>query len=373
MRRFAAIILCFAVLLSGSITASAGSEAAGSTLGTGIFEAIGALLNMKKIIGTAHTGEVSRETWSADDEYKIEDTAVLFKEKGRDFVVLNITDIHLSDYDERALLAFPAFATVRRLVRQLKPDLITVTGDIVCGDSAVYSIKRFTRVMNSFGIPWAPLFGNHEGEGNCDYNYLADIMMQSKTCLLKKGAPEMGVGNYVVNIAQKDGDDVEYVHSLILMDTHRSHVNEKQIEWYEWAARGICNAAGGEVESSVLFHIPLAEYQTAFDAAWDAENACWRDGFEARGELNEKICCHRDSEGNPINNGFFAAAKRVGTTKNIICGHEHINDFSILYEGIRLSYTLKVGMGSGFKAGMNGGTRILINESGLTLENIRTL
>ena len=337
---------------------------------TGLKEAFGALIHKKDIVSAEYTGTPSGETWNASDEYTLENTVVLEKKKDKDFVILNITDPHFSDYDIRAFMAFPASSTIKRLVKEVQPDLITVTGDIVCGDSTEYSIKRFTDLMNSFGIPWAPVFGNHDAEANCDYNYLAETMQKSPYCVMKKGDPKLGCGNYIINIAYRDGESTQTVHSLIMADTGRSHLSENQIEWYKWAANGISELSGHEVESTVMFHIPCAEDHYAYDAAGDAGSKVWREGFDARGTLNEKICCPRDEDGAPVNNGFFAAVKEVGSTENIICGHEHLNDFSIMYEGVRLTYTLKVGMGSGSKSGMNGGTKITVSDTGLSIEHL---
>lgn len=358
---FVAVLLAF-VCATGSFAVEEGYVKM-----TGFKEAVYALLHKSEIESTQFKGTVSEDTWSESDVYSLEDTVVLTKEKGKDFVILNITDVHFADYDIRALMAFDATATIKRLVKKVQPDLITVSGDIVCSESCEYAIRRFTDLMNSFGIVWAPVFGNHEQDGNCDYNYAADVMMKSPYCLMKKGDPEMGVGNYIINIAEKQEDSsLRVVESLIMMDTHSSHLNEKQIKWYSWAAEGIKQASGNpEVETTVIFHIPSADYQFAYDAAWDADNNCWRDGYEAAGECNEKICCQRDSQGNPYDNGFFDAVKKAGNTKYVFCGHEHMNNFSILYEGVRLTYTLKVGMASGYQPGFNGGTVITVGDSGL--------
>ncbi|MCR5485029.1 MAG: metallophosphoesterase [Clostridiales bacterium] len=336
---------------------------------TGFKQARYAYTNKDEILNTKYVGTPSDETWSPDDEYDIDDTAVIYKEKGKDLTILNLTDIHLSDYDRRAFFGIYTLITAKRMIKRVKPDLITVTGDNVCGDSTVYSIKRLTSFLDSFKIPWAPIFGNHDEEANCDKNYLAEVMQKSEYCLLKKGPSDMGVGNYIVNIAEKDGDKINVVHSLIMMDTHKSALWDNQIEWYKWAAKGISEKMGHNVESSVLFHIPCAEYQYAYDEAWDASKHRWKDGYEAFGALHEKICCARDENGDPVNNGFFDAVNEVGTTKNIICGHDHMNNFSIVYKGVRLSYTLKDGTNSGFFYGYNGGTEIIVSDSGLTLRH----
>lgn len=374
MKRFISVILCVLLLCSAAgMTAGAAQSTGEYTRMAGLKEALYALFHMHEILNTEYIGTPSTDTWSADDTYRLEDTAVLTKQSGEDFVILNLTDMHFADYDYRAFTAFLASATMKRLVKRVQPDLITVTGDIVCTDSTVFAIKRITDLMNSFAIPWAPVFGNHDGEGNCDLNYLADVMMQSPYCLLRKGDPALGVGNYIINVREQDGENDRIVQSILMMDTHGSHLNEAQIEWYKWACEGIQTVTGEPTETTVFFHIPCAQYQYAYDAAWDADAESWREGFAASGECNEKICCPRDADGQPIDNGFFAAVKEVGTTENIFCGHEHMNNFSVVYENVRMTYTLKVGIASGFKPGFNGGTKIVIGENGVSFEHLYSL
>ena len=66
----------------------------------------------------------------------------------------------------------------------------------------------------------------------------------------------------------------------------------------------------------------------------------------------------------PVNNGFFTLCKELGSTKNILVGHDHVNDFSVMYEGIRLSYSLKTGFGSYWDEELIGGTTLNINSKG---------
>ncbi len=343
---------------------------AASTNLSGLSEAIYALLNKNEILNTDYVGKVSSEAWDESSPFSLDNCVTLTKKDGEDFVILNITDTHFSDYDYRAFLAFDTTLSIKRLVNEVKPDLITISGDIVCADSTVYSIKRITDLFDSFGIPWAPVFGNHDGEGNADLNYLADVMMSSEYCIMKKGDPEMGVGNYIINIAEESSGKT--VETIFMMYTHGSHLNEKQIKWFESCASSINSLTNNSAEISVIFHIPNVQYQYAFDEAWDAQAKKWRKEYNAGGECNEKICCERDENGSPKENGFFAAAKRVGA-KFVFCGHEHMNNFSVEYDGIRLTYTLKVGYASGFQFGFNGGTVINIGKSGIDRITHKTL
>lgn len=330
---------------------------------TSLKESLHVLFNKKEICSVYHTGETENETWSPDDEYSLENTVVIQKEDGRDFKILNLSDTHYSDYGYRAFYSVFNENTIKRMVNNAKPDLIVITGDIVCGDdnSTYYSIRRFTDLMESFGIPWAPIFGNHDDESNCDLNYLADIMMTSPHCLMKKGDASMGVGNYIINIAEGE----RIVESLVFMDSHHSMPNKRQNEWFKWAADGINRLTDNGAEISVFMHIPLPEYQYAYDAAWNASSKKWNDGYNAYGELHEKICCARDGEGNPVPCELFGLMKESGTTKYVFCGHEHMNNFSIEYEGIRLTYMMKLGKASGYQPGFNGGSTITVGTDGI--------
>ncbi len=357
-----------AILVSLLTTLSLFFGTAGSAEYTnlsGLSQAISALTDKSKILSTEYKGEVSTYKWDNTQEFNLDDTVILTKDKNKDFVVLNITDTHFADYDYRAFTAFDVETKIKSLVSCVKPDLITLSGDIVCTDSTVYAIKRITDLFESFGIPWAPVFGNHDDEGNCDQNYLADIMMSAPNCVMQKGDPEMGVGNYIINIAEENEDgSLKIVESIIMMDSHRSQPNSKQVEWFSWACDGINKLTDNSAEISLLMHIPIPEYQYAYDAAWDSENKQWRDEYNAFGEKNEEICCEK-SDGVPVQRGFFDEIKKAGTAKYVFCGHEHLNSFSIEYEGVRLTYCLKIGMASGFKFSFSGGSVINIGSDGI--------
>ncbi len=330
--------------------------------------ALDALKNKDAIIAEYHEGEPSTDVWSPETEFSLNDVTTLYKEKDKDFVILNLADIHFEDYGYRALYSLDGEMLIKRVVADAQPDLIVLSGDIVCGDesSTLFSIERITDLMESFRIPWAPVFGNHDDEANCDLNFLADVMMSSPHCLMKKGDPAMGVGNYIVNIAEKNDDGTErIVESLFFMDSHHSQPNETQRQWVKWASDGINALTDNGAEISLFMHIPLPEYQTAYDEAWDADKKQWRDGYDAYGALHETICCDHNPDGTPADQGMFAILKEAGTVKYVFCSHDHMNDFSINYQGIRLTYCMKLGRGSGYQFGFNGATTIRIGNTGV--------
>ena len=310
------------------------------------------------------------EQWSADQEFTADYAVELEKKHGKDFVILNITDMQLG---KEALWTTGAKLrkNTDRLVREVNPDLITVSGDNA--DTRLAYIQMIT-MIDSYGIPWAPVMGNHDGEGTnefwCAYNFT-----KAKHCLFKFGPEGMGYGNYIINITENG----KIIHTLFMMDTHSrivepningadgyDHLWPEQFEWYSWAVDGITALAGRTVESTVIFHIPLCEYKTAWleatgNADWNANHYPPYIGDYAEtsfGERNEEECSP------PENNGFFDLLKEKGSTKNVICGHDHVNDYSIVYQGIRLTYGVKNGPGCYWKEDVNGGTVITVNSEG---------
>lgn len=58
------------------------------------------------------------------------------------------------------------FKYIRETVNSTRPDLIVIAGDIVYGefDHDGSALLSFIEFMDSLGIPWAPVLGNHETE-----------------------------------------------------------------------------------------------------------------------------------------------------------------------------------------------------------------
>lgn len=343
-------------------------------------------------------GEVNNEFWLSNDEYRLENTATLQKEPGKDFKILNLADIQYNDVMDTFERSYTE-ETIRTLIEQEKPDLITLTGDQVWAAFQKQSQKDLIKLIDSFGIPWAPVFGNHDGEGNADKNWLADRYMEAENCLFKKGPNNIGgVGNYIVNIMEGD----KIVQSLIMIDSGTSRnysaiaeeqkmyekainhetqeyilnddgsvktdafgtsydfISESQIAWYKWAVEGAAKINGGKApESIAFFHIALPEFYNAYIQ--------WKDsGYDSKigfGKKRENVCCPS------VNTGMFDVMKELGSTKNVVVGHDHINNYSVLYEGIRLTYGLKTGDRCYANDDLNGGTVLTITDNGVKTDH----
>ena len=318
-------------------------------------------------------GEASYFTqWSVNDTFDAADYIELEKQEGEDFVILNLADVQLSDAKAYGELGECSEDLITKLIADNDPDLITLSGDNAW-DTAAY--MRLIEFLDSFDIPWAPVMGNHDGQGCISEFWVAYNLIQAENCLFQFGPEDMGYGNYIINITENG----KFVHTLFMMDTHDhgrfvledgtivedyDHLWNNQQEWYKWAVNGIAEMAGRTVESTVIMHIPVREYIDAW------ESVCIEaEGYEF-GIIDPKysdIAAGRRFEyggPSPINNGFFSLCKELGSTKIMLVGHDHVNDYYVEYEGITLSYAVKSGFGSYWQPDMIGGTTLTVNSAG---------
>ena len=314
---------------------------------------------------------------------KEQSMTILQKQADRKFTILNFSDPQLGD-DEWAE-GHPAgrllIDTVNAMVEEVRPDLITVSGDLAwAGHFASYG--HLADLLDGFGIPWAPVFGNHDNQrGPEDVAKAADIMKARKHCILEQGDPAMGYGNYVVGIEENG----RLIHGLILMDSHdrkpwtdaqgNTHnawadLDASQFPWYREQVASL--KAQGAAESSLLMHIPLYNYRPAVEAAlrsdidrsavspYNGEQGdCWNPGFEnSFGVLYESISSY------PEDNGFFDEILSAGHTKTVLCGHDHVNTIGVSWQGVLLAFTMKTGSGCYWNPKINGGTVMTVDSDG---------
>ena len=312
---------------------------------------------------------------------------ILQKQKDKKFTVLHLTDTHLYHDEWIGEKGRHLKNTVDYLVEKSKPDLITVSGDLAWAGQ-YNSYEDFADWMDGYGIPWAPVFGNHDDQDGYEaVAKAAEILMAKDTCLLEMGDPTLGCGNYVVAVEEEG----RLVHGFIMMDSHANklwvdpegkehnpyaELYPEQFPWYRRQVEAL--RAGGAQETTLIMHIPIYTYRDAIKAALRADvdpqsisfyngeqGDCWNEGYEdSFGVYREGICSY------PVDNGFFEEILAGGTTKTVISGHDHVNTFSVPYKGVRLTYGLKTGRSSYHDDRINGGTVLTVGSDGkLELEH----
>lgn len=303
--------------------------------------------------------------WSETDEFKIESIKTVSKQKDKDFVILNFADIQMCDLEDLFNMS-TVHSEITYLIEKTKPDLITLTGDQTWSNENLISLKSLISWLDGYKIPYAPIFGNHD-YGNqknssvAELNYCCDLYESGKYSLFSRGPTNLGtLGNYVVNITE----DGKILKTLYMMDSgYEDKITDEQIEWFKWNAEGIKNFNGGQYTDGMCFlHKPLPEYKNAYlSHVLNDGNA------EPIGDVH----VHYSLSGSK-QNGFFEAAKKKNVL-DVVCGHQHGNNFSIKYNGIRLTFALKTGELGGYYddgvVNLNGATAFTLNESGVRIEN----
>lgn len=248
--------------------------------------------------------------------------------------------------------------------------------------------KVFAHMMESIGVPWAVVYGNHDTEVYAYYTreQISDFYQNSgfKHCLFQAGPEDVdGCGNYFVNVKNSEGIITQ---SIILIDSHSykkgfyqdyDNIHGNQVEWYEREIKKMdaLNKAKKPdcemVKSLAFFHIPLTEYKDAYfewlnNGSKDTENVKYVYGIA--GEKKNVVYCGTGED------EMFETMLKLGSTKGVFTGHDHYNNFSLYYNGgegdnyIRLTYGMSIDylayFGIAKKTAQRGGTVIEIAPDG---------
>ncbi len=289
-----------------------------------------------------------------------------------EFRVMQLTDVHIGGGWMSLKKDAMALNAVASMIAAEKPDLVVVTGDIAypvpfqAGTfNNLSSAKVFAALMEQLGVYWTLGFGNHDTEA---YSYYGrdDISEfysneDMKYCLFQAGPEEVdGYGNQVINVKNSEGIITQ---SLFVFDSHSyvdgdflgilwkyDNIHENQVQWYKDTLatlnaqnNTLLKEAGKEenshIKSAAFFHIPLTEQRDAWyeyrDAGYqDTENVKLHYGVA--GEGGDVVFCgiHEDN--------LFETMVELDSTKAIFCGHDHDNNFSVDYKGIRFTYGMSV-------------------------------
>ncbi len=290
----------------------------------------------------------------------------------REFKILQLTDVHIGGGYMTVKKDAMALNAVAAMITAEKPDLVVVTGDIsypVPFQAGTFnnlsSAKVFATLMEQLGVYWTVCFGNHDTEAYSYYSRAQISEFYSNDdfayCLFESGPEEVdGYGNQVINVKNSEGIITQ---SLFVFDSHSyvdgdilgimwkyDNIHENQVEWYKNTVlalnaqnNAVLKELGREENSAIkslaFMHIPLVEqkdawYEYAENGFEDTENVKYIYGVAGE---SKKVVYPGIKEDN-----LFETMLELGSTKGTFCGHDHLNNFSIEYKGIRLTYSLSV-------------------------------
>ncbi len=117
-------------------------------------------------------------------------------------------------------------------------------------------------------------------------------------------------------------------------------VHENQIEWYENTLEKLTEENNGVTPKSLaFFHIPPEETKLAYEeykenGYEDTDDVQYLYG--KAGETGQVVYCGQ------YNHGLIDSMVENGSTQGVFYGHDHVNNFTMLYKGIQLSYSYSV-------------------------------
>ncbi len=241
---------------------------------------------------------------------------------------------------------------MKTAISELKPDLAVFMGDVMPDAKNIDEVlARIVHPLDEAGIPFAAVLGNHEHDRGAEPSVNAFINHPNSLCY--DGAENIKNSlNFNLTIeasnSNKTAFNLWFIDSNNLCDDENistyDWVHKDQIEWYENKAQQLKAQNGGEVVPAVLFqHIPVTEEYEALREAKPWELYSSVKGHAKRKNKrfvgNEKVIggyVGEDPCAPQVNDGQFASWKKIGDVIGAFFGHDHMNDFTCVVDGITM-------------------------------------
>ncbi|MBE5926667.1 MAG: hypothetical protein E7270_06860 [Lachnospiraceae bacterium] len=313
-------------------------------------------------------------------EYEDDGSYALIKDKYDTFKILQLSDMHIGGGWLSVNEDQFAIDTISELVHKTQPDLVVITGDLVYSRPKITfnmnnlnSMRIIAKLMEKLDVWYTVTFGNHDAEYFATHtrSEVKEFFMNQRHCLLTDPNPEVtGESNHIVKIRNDDGT---LNNAMIMIDSNSypeamgkggyDCIHDDQVEWYETQMNKLKEEENGNNNSLLFTHIPLKEYSKAWKLYKNNNDKV----KYFIGNAEEKISYSKYAS------RIFDVLLECGGTKGIFCGHDHLNDFSIEYKGIRLTYSKSLDCLLYAKnlSGHRGGTVIELDYDGtFTVEHI---
>ena len=387
------------------------TEIIGSTsIGTYI-TSVDASANGTTVIGMADSDNAYQANADKFDDYGFD--YVIDYNIDRPIKILQLTDTQTIDssqerYEDRLGAGSEAewaptdevrnsllFNYIDETVKEAKPDLILLTGDIVYGefDDNGENFKDIVEYMDGLKIPWAPVYGNHENESRMGVEWQNEQLTNSPYCLFNVRHEIEGNGNYTIGISHngtlervvymmdsngvyspwweadkyKDTEEAKNADTTVIKKTQGFSMKQKN--WYRSMALRTNAIAGKTVPSILGYHIGSIEFLEA------AKAACYQttDSSEVKYTIGVNVTAQPGDSGYKGNAHvtreephLLDYMHEVGTDGTFI-GHQHSINTSVYYDGIRWTYGVKTGKYCDYPSEM-GGTLIDFNKDSSSFE-----
>jgi predicted MPP superfamily phosphohydrolase len=248
-----------------------------------------------------------------------------------EFKIVQFTDIHYNGSKQSQT----ALSVVDSVLQNERPDLVVLTGDIVWGKPGKENLLAVLNRISGYNVPFVYQFGNHDSEmtdiSNRDLYNLARTV---KNNIL----PDVSDSNsldYILPVRSHDNASTAAVIYCLDSNSYPVGISKDrnpgtyawltfdQVQWYRQQSHNLALENGGNPYPALaFFHIPVPEFHDAVRA----EDAI------LIGTRREAVCSPA------FNSGMFTAMVEGGDVMGIFCGHDHDNDYSVMWHNVLLAY-----------------------------------
>jgi len=267
---------------------------------------------------------ISLLTWGQDNK----STPVLRFNKDGKFKIVQFTDVHFQYNSYRSDSALLLMKTV---IEKEEPDLVVLTGDIVCSKNTSRAWLDLSKVMTDAKVPWATVLGNHDAEFkyNTTKKQIFETIVGLPYNLTQRGPEDIsGEGNYVLEVKSSKSNDIATL--FYFFDSHMypeeglgryDWIKFDQIAWYREQSKAYSTKNGvNPYPALAFFHIPLPEYKEVIGKNTTV------------GIQKETVC----SPG--LNSGMYTAMLECKDVMGTFAGHDHNNNYIGCLHNICLAY-----------------------------------
>ena len=266
------------------------------------------------------------------------------------FKIVQFTDLHLISGKDFAGRNDSTYALMRQVIKEEKPDMVVLTGDVVVSGGAAQVWQKVVQPMTEAQVPFAVTFGNHDTEADISKTDVLKFLQTNKFNLTTNSdKTHSGVGNCSLPILSSEGNSMPRV--IYLFDSHAypkdttlgvyDWIKNDQIQWYRNQSMAYAREAGKIVPALAFFHIPFPEFEQV------------RKQKTVVGSTEEQVCSPL------INSGLFSSFVEMGDVFGVFVGHDHNNDYVGPLAGICLGYGRKTGYASAYHEILPRGARII--------------
>jgi Predicted phosphohydrolases len=271
------------------------------------------------------------------------------------FKIVQFTDVHFQPGNPHSQVAIERMHEVLDAER---PNLVVYTGDLIFAAPAKEALLAVLSPALQRQLPFAVVFGNHDDEFGLDRSELLEVTQGLPGNYTATTPGLSGVTNFILPLEGVKEPGIQAV--LYFFDSHAysplkdvsgyDWLKMDQIQWYLQNSRAFTQQhQNTPLPSLAFFHIPLPEYAQAASS----ENA------KLVGSRMEKACAPT------LNTGMFTAMLEAGDIMACFVGHDHNNNYAVLWHQILLCYGQFTGGDTVYNdLPEKNGARVIILEEG---------